>query len=41
MVGRRVCDTDSAAQAVIEAAGCGAFVFHRTGHAPLWAMSPR
>lgn len=31
--GRRVCDMDAAAQAVIEAAGCGAYVFHRTGHA--------
>lgn len=33
VVGRRVCDMDAAAQAVIEAAGCGEFVFHRTGHA--------
>ncbi|MBP0620653.1 M24 family metallopeptidase [Cupriavidus consociatus] len=31
--GRRVCDMDAAAQAVIEAAGCGQYVFHRTGHA--------
>lgn len=31
--GRRVCDMDAAAQAVIEAAGCGGYVFHRTGHA--------
>ncbi|EKZ95682.1 Xaa-Pro peptidase family protein [Cupriavidus metallidurans] len=33
VVGRRVCDMDAAAQAVIESAGCGDYVFHRTGHA--------
>jgi len=33
VVGRRVCDMDAAAQAVIERAGCGQYVFHRTGHA--------
>ncbi|WER48739.1 M24 family metallopeptidase [Cupriavidus sp. WKF15] len=33
VVGNRVCDMDAAAQAVIEAAGCGQYVFHRTGHA--------
>ncbi|WP_011300614.1 M24 family metallopeptidase [Cupriavidus necator] len=33
VVGKRVCDMDAAAQAVIEAAGCGQYVFHRTGHA--------
>ncbi|MGY8524755.1 M24 family metallopeptidase [Paracidovorax citrulli] len=33
VVGRRVCDIDAAAQAVIEAAGYGQYVFHRTGHA--------
>lgn len=33
VVGKRVCDLDAAAQAVIEQAGCGDYVFHRTGHA--------
>ncbi|SCV01411.1 Aminopeptidase P [Cupriavidus necator] len=33
VVGKRVCDMDAAAQAVIEQAGCGDYVFHRTGHA--------
>ncbi len=33
VVGRRVCDMDAAAQAVIEQAGCGNYVFHRTGPA--------
>ncbi|RWA52954.1 aminopeptidase [Cupriavidus sp. UYMSc13B] len=33
VVGKRVCDMDAAAQAVIEQAGCGHYVFHRTGHA--------
>lgn len=30
--GRRVCDMDAAAQAVIEKAGYGQYIMHRTGH---------
>ncbi|MEM2136749.1 MAG: Xaa-Pro peptidase family protein [Candidatus Methanomethylicia archaeon] len=30
--GRRVCDIDSAAQFVIESAGLGEYIMHRTGH---------
>ena len=33
VTGQRVCDMDAAAQAVIERAGFGDYVFHRTGHA--------
>jgi len=33
VTGRRVCDMDAAAQEVIERAGLGEYIFHRTGHA--------
>ncbi|QOT76854.1 M24 family metallopeptidase [Cupriavidus basilensis] len=33
VTGRRVCEMDAAAQAVIERAGLGEYIFHRTGHA--------